>query len=171
ELSSELQELRSKGLARSVRSREEAALVNFSSNDYLGLTRHPDVIRAAQEAISQWGVGGAASRLLAGTTPPHLALERALASFLGKEAALVFSSGYHVNTGVIPALVSAQDVAFLDRLAHASIIDGVRLSGARLAAFDHNDPGDLEKQIKKHRSKGRRAILLTEGIFSMDGDR
>ncbi len=171
DLSVELEQFRSQGLARSLRSRDDSALINFSSNDYLGLCRHPDVVRAAQQALAQWGVGGAASRLLAGTTPPHLSLEKALARFLGKESALVFSSGYHVNTGVIPALVSAQDVAFVDRLAHASIIDGVRLSGARLAPFDHNDVMHLEEQIKKYRSKGRRAILLTEGIFSMDGDR
>jgi 8-amino-7-oxononanoate synthase len=171
DLASELNQYREKGLARSVRSRDEAALINFSSNDYLGLTRHPEVIRAAQQSMSDWGVGGAASRLLAGTVPPHVALEQALARFLGKEAALLFSSGYHVNTGVIPALVTPQDVAFLDRLAHASIIDGVRLSGARLIAFDHNDAADLAKQISKHRGKGRRALILTEGIFSMDGDR
>jgi 8-amino-7-oxononanoate synthase len=171
DLSSELAQLHAKGLIRSLRSRDESALINFSSNDYLGLSRHPDVVRAGQQAMSQWGVGGAASRLLAGTTPPHASLEKSLAHFLGKEAALVFSSGYHVNTGVIPALVSAADVAFLDRLAHASIIDGVRLSGARLVPFDHNDADHLAEQIKKYRAKGRRALLLTEGIFSMDGDR
>jgi 8-amino-7-oxononanoate synthase len=171
ELSSELNDLKAKGLTRSLRLRDDASLVNFSSNDYLGLSRHPMVVRAAQDAAAAWGVGGAASRLLAGTTPPHTSLEIALARFLNKDAALVFSSGYHVNTGVIPALLSAQDVAFFDRLAHASILDGVRLSGARIAPFDHNDVGHLKEQIKKNRAKGRRAFILTEGIFSMDGDR
>jgi 8-amino-7-oxononanoate synthase len=171
QLAGELELLKNKGLARTVRSREAAQLINFSSNDYLGLSRHPEVVEAAAAALAEWGVGGTASRLLAGTTPPHAQLEQALASFLGRESALVFSSGYHVNTGVIPALVSAQDVVFFDRLAHASIIDGIRLSGARIAPFDHNDVAHLREQVAKHRAKGRRALLITEGIFSMDGDR
>jgi len=171
EIKNELAELRLKGLARSLRNRDELGLVNFSSNDYLGLAVHPVVVNAAAAALREFGVGGAASRLLAGTVTPHTELETALAKFLGKEAALVFSSGYHANTGIIPALMSAKDFVFFDRLAHASIIDGVRLSGAPFSAFDHNDAADLEARLEKHRAKGRRSLIITEGIFSMDGDR
>ncbi len=171
DLEKELAELHSKGLARALRNRDQSGLFNFSSNDYLGLSVHPKVVNAAVEALQQFGAGGAASRLLAGTVTPHTELEKALAAFLSKEVALVFSSGYHANTGIIPALVSAQDIVFFDRLSHASIIDGVRLSGAAFSAFDHNDANDLEARLNKQRTKGRRALIITEGIFSMDGDR
>lgn len=171
ELDEELAKLRSQGLSRTLRNRDQSGLINFSSNDYLGLAAHPEVIRAATEALRRFGAGGTASRLLAGTVTPHSELEAALARFLSKEAALVFSSGYHANTGIIPALVSAKDIVFFDRLSHASIIDGVRLSGAPFSAFDHNDAGDLEARLKRQRAKGRRALIITEGIFSMDGDR
>ena len=171
ELRNELTGLRAKGLARALRDREQPGLVNFSSNDYLGLASHPAVIDAATEALRRFGAGGTSSRLVAGTVAPHSALETALADFLNKEAALLFSSGYHANTGIIPALVSSQDIVFFDRLSHASIIDGVRLSGAPFSAFDHNDAADLESLLKKRRAKGRRALVITEGFFSMDGDR
>ena len=171
ELEADLNELRAKGLARSLRVRDQADLVNFSSNDYLGLSMHPSVIAAATQALTQFGAGGTASRLLAGTLPPHSELEAALARFLSKEAALVFSSGYHANTGIIPALLGVGDIVFFDRLSHASIIDGVRLSGATFSAFHHNDMNDLSARLKKSRSKGRRALVVTEGFFSMDGDR
>ncbi len=171
ELQDELDDLKAKGLARSLRVKDAAGLINFSSNDYLGLTRHPRVVAAGIAALEKYGTGGGASRLLAGTTAAHTDLEQTLAAFLSKEAALAFSSGYHANTGIIPALVSSQDFVFFDRLAHASIIDGVRLSGAPFSAFDHNDVLDLEVALKKRRAKGRRALVITEGIFSMDGDR
>lgn len=170
-LSSELAELRAKGLVRSLRAHEQSSLVNFSSNDYLGLATHPLVIAAATQALQQFGAGGRASRLVAGTVSAHTDLERALATFLSKEAALVFSSGYHANTGIIPALVSSKDIVFFDHLSHASIIDGVRLSGAAFSSFDHNDMEDLGSRLKKQRGKGRRALVITEGFFSMDGDR
>lgn len=166
----ELDDLRSRGLARRLRRRDEHGLINLSSNDYLGLATHPDVVAAAARALESEGAGGASSRLLAGTGSSHAELERELATFLGREAALVFSSGYHVNTGVIPALVGPQDSVFVDRLAHASIIDGVRLSGARLHTFAHNDMADLADQLSRYRAGRRRALAVTEGLFSMDGD-
>lgn len=166
----DLYELDAKGLRREL-PKLDPSIVNLSSNDYLGLSTHQNVANAAKDAIDRFGVGGTSSRLLAGTFDPHRELEAALAGFLGKEAALVFSSGYHLNTGVIPTLLSAADIVFFDRLSHASIIDGVRLSGAAFASFDHNDAEDLEQKLKKRRSKGQKAIVVTEGFFSMDGDR
>ncbi len=170
ELESELNEFRAKGLARRLRVRDTSSLINFSSNDYLGLASDARVTEAAAQALSKFGVGGTASRLIAGTVSVHDEFEKAIARFLAKQAALLFPSGYHVNTGVIPALVSVKDVVFFDRLSHASIIDGVRLSGAHFFAFDHNNTADLEARLKKQRAKGRRALIVTEGIFSMDGD-
>ncbi|MBV9079668.1 MAG: 8-amino-7-oxononanoate synthase [Elusimicrobia bacterium] len=167
---SELNELREKGLARSF-APADPNILNLSSNDYLGLSTHPAVIEAAAEALRKFGTGGTSSRLLAGTMDAHLALESALAAFLGKEGALVFSSGYHANTGLIPALAGASDFIAFDRLSHASIIDGVRLSGATFAAFHHNDPNHLDDVLAKRRPGRRRAIVISEGIFSMDGDR
>lgn len=165
----ELNDLDEKGLRRKIFDRA-AHVINFSSNDYLGLSRHPTVIRAATAAIETYGAGGTSSRLLAGTTRLHRSLETALASFFQKEAALVFSSGYHANTGTLPALVGRGDAVFFDRLCHASIIDGVKLSGARFFAFDHNDPAHAEALLRKNRSHYRRALVVSEGIFSMDGD-
>ena len=169
ELRVELSRLDADGLRR-VLVHRNGDVINLSSNDYLGLSRHPDVIGAAVAATQSLGTGAGASRLLGGTSAPHDELESAVASFLGREAALVFPSGYHVNTGLLPALVGAGDIVFFDRLCHASLIDGVRLSGARFAAFDHNDMNDLEAQLKKRRSSRRRAVIATEGFFSMDGD-
>lgn len=170
ELEKELQDIRSKGLARTLRLKDATGLVNFSSNDYLGLSFHPAVRAAAKEAIDAWGTGGTSSRLLAGTFPPHVELEDELAKFLRKDAALAFSSGYHVNTGLLPALCTPQDIVFFDRLCHASVIDGIRLSGARFATFHHNDVNHLASFLKKQRKNYRRAFVVTEGTFSMDGD-
>ncbi len=167
----ELVELEAKGLKRSVRDRTLFKGVNLSSNDYLGLSQDVSIQEAAEYAIRSFGTGGTASRLLGGTVKVHTDLENELARFLGKEAALVYSSGYHVNTGLIPALASAGDVLFIDRLCHASILDGVKLSGARFYTFEHNNTADLEQLLKERRPEYRRAIVITEGIFSMDGDR
>lgn len=166
----ELDDLRRKGLARRLRD-DARDLVNLSSNDYLGLSRHPDVVAAACDAARAWGTGGTSSRLLAGTFDVHRTLERELAAVLGKEAALVFSSGYHANTGILPALAGAEDLIVFDRLSHASIIDGVRLSGAATAPYFHNDPESLDRLLARRRPGKRRAFVVTEGIFSMDGDR
>lgn len=168
---SELEHLRAQGLARSLSLQEDFNGINLSSNDYLGLSHHPDVIKAATAAAQRYGIGGTSSRLLAGTTSLHEDLEKELASFLDKEAALVFSSGYHANTGVIPALAGPDDVIFFDRLCHASLVDGVRLSRARFFSFEHNDMDDLKKGLAAYRSKGRRAFVISEGVFSMDGDK
>lgn len=166
----ELQELRGKGLARSL-SRPDAGLINLSSNDYLGLSNEPSVTEVVRDAICSLGTGGTSSRLLAGTREAHVALERALAAFLGKESAMVFSSGYHANTGILPALFGPSDLIVFDRLCHASIIDGVRLSGAAFAPFLHNDAGSVDKILARKRPSKRRAVVVTEGFFSMDGDR
>lgn len=166
----ELAELRQAGLARELRMDAEG-LINLSSNDYLGLSSHPDVIAAAVAALKRWGTGGTSSRLLAGTFEAHRALEKSLALALGKEAALVFSSGYHANTGILPALANASDLIVFDRLSHASLIDGVKLSGASFAPFKHNDAADLERVLSLKAGGRRRVFVVTEGIFSMDGDR
>ena len=170
EFERELEELRAKGLSRSLPVLSPD-LINLSSNDYLGLSRHPDVIAAAQAATQRLGTGGTSSRLLAGTADVHSRLEADLATFLGKERALVFSSGYHANTGILPALFGASDFIVFDRLSHASIIDGVRLSGASFAPFAHNDAADLDKILTRKRKGKRRAVVVSEGYFSMDGDR
>jgi 8-amino-7-oxononanoate synthase len=145
--------------------------VDFSSNDYLGLSAHPAVVAAAREALARYGVGAGASRLMSGDLALHHELEEAVAEFKGTEAALVFTSGYQANTAVIPALVDRHDAVFADGLSHASLLDGVLLSRAKLIRFRHNDPGDLTALLEKHRGKFTRALIITESIFSMDGDR
>ncbi len=123
-------------------------LINFSSNDYLGLANDPRLRDAATAAIAKFGVGAGASRLISGTQSPHLDLERALAKWKGTAAALTFSSGYAAALGTIPALVTKGDVVLLDKLCHASLIDGAKLSGAVLRVFPHNDLGKLESHLK-----------------------
>jgi len=145
--------------------------VDFSSNDYLGLSAHPAVVAAAQEALAQYGVGAGASRLMSGDLALTHALEEAAAAFKGTEAALVFTSGYQANTAVIPALVNRHDAVFADALSHASLLDGILLSRARLFRFRHNDPGDLAALLEARRGQFARALIVTESIFSMDGDR
>lgn len=164
----ELKELDEKGLRRRIRRR--AGLVNFSSNDYLGLAHDEDVLSAAARFLSSGFAGGTSSRLLAGTHPVHDELEIELAAFLGKESVRVFASGYHANTGVLPALAGPGDVIFFDRLSHASLIDGIRLSGARFYSFDHNSADHLESLLRRKRPRYRRAFVVSEGVFSMDGD-
>jgi 8-amino-7-oxononanoate synthase len=147
-------------------------LINFSSNDYLGLANDPRLRKAATAAIDEFGVGTGASRLISGTQSPHLALERALAKWKGTEAALCFSSGYAAALGTIPALVGKSDVILLDKLCHASLIDAAKLSGAILRIFPHNHLAKLASHLewawREH--PGKRVLIVTESVFSMDGD-
>jgi len=145
-------------------------VLNFCSNNYLGLANHPKIVEAAKEATKKYGVGPAAVRSIAGTTDLHVQLEQRLAKFKGAEDVITFQSGFTANLGTISALVGKEDVIFSDRLNHASIIDGCRLSGAKIVAYEHNDPGALEDAIKEHASNFRRALIITDGVFSMDGD-
>ncbi len=143
--------------------------LQFASNDYLGLATHPKLKHAAQQAIDKFGVGSGASRLISGTLPPHRSLEGTLAQFAQTEDALIFSSGYATNLGVIPALAKADGIIFADRLCHASLIDACRLSRATLRVFRHNDVNHLHSLLKT-RAVARPALIVTEGVFSMDGD-
>jgi glycine C-acetyltransferase len=146
------------------------SVLNFCSNNYLGLANHPKLIEAAQEIVTRYGVGPGAVRSIAGTMEIHLELERRLAAFKGVESTITFQSGFTANLATIPALVGKEDVIFSDELNHASIIDGARLSGARIARFAHADPQDLEKVIQENAGSYRRGLIVTDGVFSMDGD-
>ncbi len=151
-------------------------VLNFCTNNYLGLANHPRMKEAAKRAIEEWGVGPAAVRSIAGTQALHIQLEKRLAEFKGVEDALYVQSGFCANQAAIPPLVGvdkatgAQDVIFSDRLNHASIIDGARLSGAKIIVYEHCDARDAERVIKENLPKFRRGLLVTDGVFSMDGD-
>jgi glycine C-acetyltransferase len=145
-------------------------VLNFCSNNYLGLANHPHMVEAAKAAIDRYGVGPAAVRSIAGTLDLHLELERRLAAFKGVEAAITFQSGFMANLATIPALVGKEDLIFSDELNHASIIDGSRLSGARIVRYAHNNPADLERVIAENQGGYRRGLVITDGVFSMDGD-
>jgi glycine C-acetyltransferase len=146
-------------------------VLNFCSNNYLGLANHPRLVEAAQEAIRRYGIGPAAVRTIAGTMDIHLELERRLAGFKGVEAAITFQSGFNANLAAIPALVGQDDVIYSDELNHASIIDGCRLSRAKILRYAHCNPEDLRKQIEASQDAGfGRALIITDGVFSMDGD-
>ncbi len=145
-------------------------VLNFCSNNYLGLANHPKLKAAAKQAVDELGVGPAAVRTIAGTMTLHLELEKRLATFKGVEAAITFQSGFTANLATIPALVGKEDVIFSDRLNHASIIDGCRLSGAKIIPYEHCDPLSLEAVIKENSGSYRRALIVTDGVFSMDGD-
>src|SRR5438067_4891662 len=179
----QLQALRARSLERKLRQIDSAQgpeiqiagrwLINFSSNDYLGLASDSRLRDAAIAAIEGFGVGAGASRLVSGTQSPHLGLEAALAEWKGTEAALCFGSGYTAALGTIPALVTKNDVVLLDKLCHASLIDGAKLSGAILRIFPHNHLGKLESHLEwaQREHAGKRILIVTESIFSMDGDR
>ena len=179
-ITQEVDGLKSQGLynrIRTIESPQGAWLVvdgkkvlNFCSNNYLGLANHPKLVAAAKKAADEMGVGPAAVRTIAGTTNLHLELEKRLAAFKGVEAAITFQSGFAANLATIPALVGKEDVIFSDRLNHASIIDGCRLSGAKILPYEHCDVASLELIIKENLSQYRRAIIITDGVFSMDGD-
>ncbi|PYJ15922.1 MAG: 8-amino-7-oxononanoate synthase [Verrucomicrobia bacterium] len=179
----QLEALRARSLDRHLREISSAQgpeievagrrLINFSSNDYLGLVNDSRLREAAIAAIGEFGVGAGASRLISGTQSPHVRLESALAKWKGTEAALCFSSGYTTALGTIPALVTKNDVVLLDKLCHASLIDGAKLSGAILRIFPHNHLGKLESHLEwaQREHAGKRILIVTESIFSMDGDR
>ena len=179
-LTQEIDGLKDQGLynrIRTIGSAQGARLIvdgkdvlNFCSNNYLGLANHPKMVEAAKQAMAKYGVGPAAVRSIAGTTDLHVQLEKRLARFKGAEDVITFQSGFAANLGTIAALVTKEDVIFSDRLNHASIIDGCRLSGARTVAYEHNDAGALEAAIKENAGTYRRALVVTDGVFSMDGD-
>lgn len=145
-------------------------VLNFCSNNYLGLANHPKVVEAARETMLKYGVGPGAVRSIAGTMDLHLELERRLAHFKGVEAVITFQSGFSANTAAIPALVGKEDLIFSDELNHASIIDGCRLSGCRIEKYAHADAADLDRVIRKNAGNYRRGLVITDGVFSMDGD-
>jgi glycine C-acetyltransferase len=151
-------------------------VLNFCTNNYLGLANHPRMKEAAKKAVDDWGVGPAAVRSIAGTQALHVELERRLAAFKGVEDALYVQSGFCANQAALAPLVGrdrdtgAQDVIFSDRLNHASIIDGARLSGAKILVYEHCDARDAERVIKENLPNYRRGLLVTDGVFSMDGD-
>ncbi len=144
-------------------------LVNFASNDYLGLARRPELIGGAEAALRRYGAGASSSRLLTGTLPCHAALEARLAEFKGHARALVFGSGYHANLAAVTALAGRGDAVFLDRLCHASLVDGAVLSRADVRRFRHNDAGHLDELLRKAPAR-RKRLVVTESVFSMDGD-
>jgi len=145
-------------------------VLNFCSNNYLGLANHPEMVAAAKAAIDQYGVGPAAVRTIAGTMRLHEELENRVAKFKKSEAAITFQSGFAANLGTIQALVGKNDVIFSDELNHASIIDGCRLSGARIIRYNHCDAGHLEQVIKENEGTYEKAMIISDGVFSMDGD-
>ncbi|MBM3138009.1 MAG: glycine C-acetyltransferase [Chloroflexi bacterium] len=144
--------------------------LNFCSNNYLGLANHPRLITAAKSAIDQYGVGPSAVRTIAGTMKLHEELEQRVTQFKKSDAAITFQSGFCANLGTIQALVGKEDAIFSDELNHASIIDGCRLSGARIIRYNHCDPLHLEQVIKENEGTYERAMIITDGVFSMDGD-
>jgi 8-amino-7-oxononanoate synthase len=152
--------------------RDGNSLWNFASNDYLGLARHAAVEDSLVEGVRRFGAGSAASRLVCGTLPPHVRLEQSIAEAKQTAAALVFSSGFATALGVIPAIAGKDDFILLDKLCHACLVDAARLSGATIRVFPHNDPGRLERLLISVRAKAphARILILTESVFSMDGD-
>lgn len=145
-------------------------LVSFAANDYLGLRADPRLVEAAEQALRAEGVGSGASRLVTGNHPGYTGLEADLADLKGAEAARVFGSGYLTNVGLIPALAGKDDLILIDRLAHACMWSGARLSGATIESIPHNDVAAFEAILRAHRSRVRHCLILTEGVFSMDGD-
>jgi glycine C-acetyltransferase len=149
---------------------DDKRVLNFCSNNYLGLANHPRLVAKARENLEKYGCGPAAVRTIAGTLDLHLELERRLAVFKGVEAAITFQSGFSANLATIGTLVGKEDVIFSDELNHASIIDGSRLSAARIVRYAHCNPDDLDAKIRENQGAYRRALAITDGVFSMDGD-
>lgn len=145
-------------------------VLQFGSNNYLGLANHPEIINASKSALSKYGNGSTGSRLLSGTSELHMQLEKEIAEFEGTESALLFSSGYAANVGVISAIVSKEGAVYSDKLNHASIIDGIKLSGATKFIFEHNDSDHLESLVKENKNKFKRHFIVSDTVFSMDGD-
>ncbi|MHB8717958.1 MAG: glycine C-acetyltransferase [Candidatus Dormibacteria bacterium] len=180
-LAADLDQLRAEGLFRALRVLESPQmtevviggrrLINLSSNNYLGLNTHPRLIEAAMAGARDWGAGTGAVRTIAGTQTLHEELERRLARFKRTEAALTFQSGYTVNVGVIGSMLEEGDCVVSDKLNHASIIDGIRLTKADRILYEHADVDDAERALREARERGaRRVLLVTDGVFSMDGD-
>ena len=176
----ELDQLKAGGLfnnIRTINSPQGAWLVvdgkkvlNFCSNNYLGLGNNAEMAAAMKKAVDRYGVGPAAVRTIAGTMDIHLELEKRMAAFKGVEDAITFQSGFCANLATLPALVGKEDVIYSDELNHASIIDGSRLSGAKIIRFAHADAADLAAKIKENQASFRRGLIVTDGVFSMDGD-
>ena len=174
----ELEELKDQGLYNTIRTlegpqgawveMEGKEVLNFSSNNYLGLANHPETVKAAKKALVNYGIGPGAVRTIAGTMELHNELEEKLAEFKKVEATLTFQSGYNSNLAVIPAIVGKGDVIYSDELNHASIIDACRLSGAKVKVYKHGDMDSLEKILKEDRDG--KGLIVTDGVFSMDGD-
>lgn len=150
--------------------RDGRRLISFSCNDYLNLSQHPTVVAAALAAARDYGIGAGASRLVTGNHPLYAALENRLARLKGTEAACVFGSGYLANTGIIPALVGPDDLIVVDELSHACIHAGARLAGAKVCRYRHADPAQAAALLAAHRARHARALIATDGVFSMDGD-
>ena len=175
----EMERLRNAGLLATIRTISSPMdawvtvdgrrVLNFCANNYLGLANHPRLRAAAKAAIDQYGIGPGAVRTIAGTMSLHLELEQRLAAFKKAEACITFQSGFMANVATIPALVGQGDLIFSDELNHASIIDACRLSRAQVVRYRHNDVGDLERKIEETNQSGRR-LIVTDGVFSMDGD-
>jgi glycine C-acetyltransferase len=179
-ISAEIENLKQQGLFNTIRTIGSACgptmivdgkrVLNFCTNNYLGLANDPRLKAAAQKAIDDWGVGPTAVRSIAGTLELHREFERRIAAFKGVEDALYVQSGFCANQAAIPPMVGKEDVIFTDRLNHASIIDGCRLSSAKILIYEHCDVADAERVIKENVGNYRRALLVTDGVFSMDGD-
>lgn len=179
-IAEELDALQDQGLKTTIRTIGSACgswmtvdgkrVLNFCTNNYLGLANHPKLKAAARQAIEEWGVGPAAVRSIAGTLELHRRLEARLAAFKEVEDALYVQSGFCANQAAIPPMVGKGDVIFTDRLNHASIIDGCRLSSATVVVYEHCDVADAERVIKENAGLFRRTLLITDGVFSMDGD-
>jgi glycine C-acetyltransferase len=179
-LSDELQKLREQKLYQKLRILETEQLpvarfdgrevINLSSNNYLGLTTHPRLKQRALEALEKYGVGSGAVRTIAGTMAVHMALEEKIARFKGVEASVVFQSGFTANAGTVQAILGREDVIISDELNHASIIDGCRLSRAEIKVFPHKDVEACEEILKELAGRPCRKLLITDGVFSMDGD-
>ncbi len=178
-ISNELKKIKESGLYRELNILEGAqgphvkikgrTYISFCSNNYLGLANHPEVVKAVEDAVGKYGWGAGASRLVSGNTELHQALEDEISKFKKKEAAIVFPTGYMANIGTICSLVSSGDLVICDRLNHASIIDGCRLSGATFRVYPHRDIGKLENILKKSTGYPRK-LIVTDTVFSMDGD-
>ena len=179
-ITEELETLHKENRYMNIRTMESAAdawmdvdgqhVLNFCTNNYLGLANHPILKTAAKQAIDKWGVGPAAVRTIAGTQQLHQKLEEKLAQFKEVEAAFFVQSGFCANQAAISPLVAQEDVIFSDRLNHASIIDGARLSRAKIIVYEHCDAQDLDAKIQEHLPHFRRGLVVTDGVFSMDGD-
>ena len=176
-----LEQLRDRHLLRSLIATERRPcattrldseeMISFACNDYLGLSHHPKVIEASREATRTWGAGAGASRLITGNNPLYQGLEDALAKIKGTEDAVVFGSGYLANVGIIPTLAARQDLILMDELCHACLFAGATLARCRTMSFRHRDTSELSSLLHEHRPAHRHCLVLTDGVFSMDGDR